>query len=99
MLEHTLTIGMNDKNTKKQEMTVEHAKMLISSVIGDCTIKEGATGYYTHEDGTPVIEKSLEVKKFGGSKKDIIENVRVLKELLNQESIVLDTKRSNAIFI
>lgn len=47
MLEHTLTIGMNDKNTKKQEMTVEHAKMLISSVIGDCTIKEGATGYYT----------------------------------------------------
>ena len=69
MLEHTLTIGMNDKDTKKQEMTVEHAKMLISSVIGDCTIKEGATGYYTHEDGTPVIEKSLEVKNSEVAKK------------------------------
>lgn len=99
MLEHTLTIGMNDKDTKKQEMTVEHAKMLISSVIGDCTIKEGATGYYTHEDGTPVVEKSLEVIKFGGRKKDIVENVRTLKTLLNQESIFLNTKRSNAILI
>ena len=71
--------------------------MLISSVIGDCTIKEGATGYYTHEDGTRIVEKSLEVKKFGGSKKDIIENVRILKELLNQETIFLDTKNSNAL--
>lgn len=69
MYEYTLFIGMNDKDTHKQELSTEEFKERIANTLGDCTIREGATGYYTHDNGIRVIEKSLEVTKFGGSKK------------------------------
>lgn len=99
MYEHTLFIGMNDKDTLKQELTLDEFKKRISNTLGDCTIKEGATGYYTHEDGSKVVEKSLEVKKFGGTKRSIVNAAKKLKELLNQESIILQTTISKADFI
>lgn len=99
MLEHTLFIGMNDKDTLKQELTLDEYKSKIASVVGDCTIKEGATGYYTHDNGQKVIEKSLEVVKFGGSKRSIINMAKQLKTILNQESIILKTQVSKSDFI
>lgn len=99
MYEHTLFIGMNDKDTMKQELTLDQYKERISRVLGDCTIKEGATGYYTHDNGTKVIEKSLEVKKFGGTKRSIVACAKKLKQELNQESIILQTTISKADFI
>ena len=80
MLEHTLFIGLNDKNTLKQELPIEEVKAKINEVVGDCTIKEGATGYYTHDNGQKVIEKSLEVVKFGGSKRQIVNMAKQLKK-------------------
>ena len=99
MLEHTLFIGMNDKNTLKQELPIEEVKAKINEVVGDCTIKEGATGYYTHDNGQKVIEKSLEVVKFGGSKRQIVNMAKQLKKILNQESIILKTQVSKSDFI
>ena len=99
MYTHTLFIGLNDKDTLKQELSIDEFKSKISSVIGDCTIKEGATGYYTHDNGHKVVEKSLEVVKFGGTKRSIINMAKQLKQVLNQESIILETKRSNSTFI
>lgn len=99
MLKHTLFIGLNDKDTLKQELSLEDFKSRISSVIGDCTIKEGATGYYTHDNGKKIVEKSLEVVKFGGSKRTIVNQAKQLKQLLNQESIVLETTQSKSDFI
>ena len=99
MYEHTLFIGMNDKDTHKQELSLDEFKQRISNTLGDCTIKEGATGYYTHDNGVKVVEKSLEVKKFGGSKRSIINLAKQLKQTLNQESIILNTKRSNSTLI
>ena len=61
MYEHTLFIGMNDKDTHKQELSLDEFKKRIANTLGDCTIKEGATGYYTHDNGVKVVEKSLEV--------------------------------------
>jgi len=99
MYEHTLFIGLYDKDTHKQELSINEFKSRISNTLGDCTIKEGQTGYYTHADGTQVTEPSLEVKKFGGTKRDIVNLAKQLKKQLNQESIILDTKRSNSTFI
>ena len=99
MLEHTLFIGLNDKNTLKQELPIEEVKAKINEVIGDCTIKEGATGYYTHDNGQKVIEKSLEVVKFGGSERQIVNMAKQLKKILNQESIILKTQVSKSDFI
>ena len=47
-------------------------------------------------NGQQVIEPSLEVIKYGGSKKQIRQYALELKQLLNQESIYLDTVRSNS---
>lgn len=99
MYEHTLFIGMNDKDTHKQELSLEEFKSRISNTLGDCTIKEGATGYYTHDNGVKVIEKSLEVTKFGGTKRSIINLAKQLKQTLNQESIILKTQVSKSDFI
>lgn len=99
MLEHTLFIGLNDKNTLKQELPIEEVKAKINEVVGDCTIKEGATGYYTHDNGQKVIEKSLEVVKFGGSKRQVVNMAKQLKKILNQESIILKTQVSKSDFI
>ena len=99
MYEHTLFIGLFDKDTHEQVLSTSEFKQIISNTLGDCTIKEGQTGYYTHDNGSKVTEPSLEVKKFGGSKRDIVNKARILKVKLNQESIILDTKRSNSTFI
>lgn len=99
MLKHTLFIGLNDKDTLKQEISTDDFKTKINNVLGDCTIKEGATGYYTHNDGNTVVEKSLEVTKFGGSKRKIIDMAKQLKQVLNQESIILETTVSKSDFI
>lgn len=99
MYEHTLFIGLFDKDTHKQELSTSDFKKIISNTLGDCTIKEGNEGHYTHNNGEKVTEPSLEVKKFGGSKRSIINLAKQLKQQLNQESIILDTKRSNSTFI
>lgn len=99
MLEHTLNIGLNDMVTRKQEIETDRAIEIIGAVLGDCTVKQGATGFYTHEDGSKVVEKSLEVVVYGGRQKQVIDKVRELKVLLNQESIVYNCKQSKAKFI
>ena len=75
------------------------SKKRIADTLGDCTIKEGATGYYTHDNGVKVVEKSLEVTKFGGTKRSIINMAKQLKQTLNQESIILKTQVSKSDFI
>lgn len=99
MYEHTLFIGLNDKDTLKQELSVDEFKQRISDTLGDCTIKEGATGYYTHGNGVKIVEKSLEVTKFGGTKRNMINLAKQLKKTLNQESIILRTQVSKSDFI
>ena len=99
MYEHTLFIGMNDKDTHKQELSLDEFKKRIANTLGDCTIKEGATGYYTHDNGVKVVEKSLEVTKFGGTKSSIVNLAKQLKQTLNQGAIILKTQVSKSDFI
>lgn len=62
---HTLYIGLNDKDTKKQEIdTLEAVKIatnIICRIVDGCTIYN-ATGIYHHDDGQIVIENSLRIE-------------------------------------
>ena len=99
MYKHTLVIGMNDQHTLKQEIADSQFKAIIRDTIGDCTIKEGQEGYYTMGNGQKVVEKSLTVEKFGGTKRQIVSVAKELKKKLNQETIILTTERTNSTFI
>lgn len=61
----TLFVGLNDKDSKKQEISTLNAYKivynLIASDFGGGTISE-ATGIYKHDDGTIVTEITLRIE-------------------------------------
>lgn len=85
LTKYNLYIGLNDKDSKQQEIfTLDAYK-----IVGDCTIQE-ARGLYTHRDGTKVLETTLIVQVIDfDNTLDIIPVVNSLKTALNQESIAV----------
>ena len=71
-MKYTLYIGLNDKDTKRQEISTIEAYKLVAReacrLVDGATIFE-ATGYYRHEDGTIVIEQSLRCEVFTDDRK------------------------------
>jgi hypothetical protein len=93
----TLYIGLNDKDTKKQEVNTTEAIKLLTNMladIGGATIYE-ATGIYTHENGDIIIENTLRVELIGIEENIILNKIKVLKLLFNQESIIKQTEEIN----
>ena len=88
--EIVVSIGLNDKSTKKQEIATETARKIVFKTFGDCTIQD-CRGRYTHESGEVVIEKSFRVTIYADTSEleNITEKCKELKVKLNQESIVL----------
>lgn len=89
----TLYIGLNDKDSKLQEVRTIDAYKMVSNILGvDSTITEGR-GLYKHEDGTVVSEVSLivELLDFDNtiSKGWLREKVNQIKLMLNQESVAV----------
>lgn len=89
----TLYIGLNDKDSKVQEVGTLDAYKMVSNVIEvDSTITEGR-GIYKHEDGTVVSEVSLivELLDFDNilSKGWVKNKIDQIKTLLNQESVAV----------
>ena len=86
---YTLYIGLNDKDSKAQEISTLDAYKIVGALVGDCTIQE-ARGLYTHQDGTQVLENTLIVQliDFSG-KMEIAPIVEVIKTALNQESVAV----------
>lgn len=78
-----LYIGLNDKDSKVQEISTIDAYKIIG------TITEGK-GLYTHQDGTQVLETSLIVQiiDFSGTL-DIVPVINSIKAALNQESVAV----------
>lgn len=85
---YTLTIGLNDKDTKTQLISRKKAISLIQNIVGDSTITD-ADGCYTHNNGEIVREKSLKVELLFKSSSDIIAYCEAIKKALNQESIAV----------
>ena len=93
-----LTVGLNDKETKLQQIsTLEAYKILqnlLCNMFGGGTIFE-ARGIYTHDDGSRVIENTLrcEVYDFCGDAAfdaKIFDFCQTVKRALNQESIAVE---------
>lgn len=95
MRRYTLTIGLFDKDTKKQKFSHALARnivsQLITETIGYGTIYNG-DGIYTHVNGEVVVEPS--VVFFVDGEKDLKDKVVNLawnvKKALNQESVMLE---------
>lgn len=90
--EFTITMGLFDKDSHRQEIsTLDAYKICINylmSITDGATITEGK-GIYKHKSGEIVIEPSFIINLSFIEKSTVIEIVKHLKVLFNQESIVL----------
>ena len=73
MKNYIIICGLNDKDTRKQEITTEQAKTTLATII--LNYADGATltecnGIYKHEDGGIVFEKSIKIEISGISKEN-----------------------------
>ena len=97
MTKTTLYIGLNDKNTKRQEINTTEAIKLLTNMltdIGGATIYE-ATGIYTHETGDVIIENTLRVELIEVNQEVLKYKIGLIKQMLNQESIILQQENIN----
>lgn len=97
----TLYVGLNDKDSKVQEIDTLEASKIATKVI--TTYADGGTifnasGIYKHEDGTIVIENTLKIELIEPSMEAVQSIVTTLKTVFNQESIIKQTDVINSEF-
>lgn len=89
----TLLIGLNDKDTKRQEIQFTVAMGILADYIahniGFGTLSQAA-GVYTHDDGATVQETSIRAEFFTDDVEKILEFARFAKSTLNQESVAME---------
>ena len=92
MKKYTLYCGLNDKDTRRQEIsTLEAAKMVRNTCMSyadGATIFE-ADGIYKHDDGELITEKTLRVELMMVEPSVVRRIVDTLKAVLNQETIAV----------
>lgn len=92
MEKFTLYVGLNDKDSKQQEIsTLDAYKMVRNAALqlfDGATISE-ADGIYKHDDGSFVVEKTLRIEIMFTDIQTVKQFAGQLKVLLNQESIAL----------
>lgn len=89
-----LYIGLNDKDTKQQELSNLDAKAEISAILFKhfpygFTLQE-CQGMYKHNDGTVVCENTIKVILFDYNIGLVPDVVKDLKLKLNQECIAVE---------
>ena len=102
MNKYTLYIGLNDKDTKQQQIDNLEASKIVQNVLtkktGGGTIYN-AVGVYTHGDSTIIIENTLRVEIVAAAREAVLEAINIIKTALNQESIILQTEHIESVFI
>lgn len=97
----TLFVGLNDKDTKNQEITTKNAykiaQNLLAKYVGAGTISE-ALGVYTYEDGTVCTEETIRVEIMDPDEHAVGEYAAALKRALNQESVLEQREHISAVF-
>ena len=99
---YSLYLGLNDKDSKKQLLTVAESESILNDYLLNRAGVYGATvenvkGVYTHENGDVVVENTLKITLCYISKKQVLKIASDLKELFNQESIMIQ-KLSSVLF-
>ena len=84
-------LGLNDKESKKQEIDTETAMIKVSEYLADHF--EGATvyngiGVYKHNDGTIVRENSLIIELVYVEDQDVDKMINQFHVVFNQESVM-----------
>lgn len=95
-------IGLNDKNTKKQEITTTDAYKLAYNLLIEyfwwATIQE-SFWVYTHEDGTVVVEKSFKCEVTTDvTPLEVDAFIDDAKKVFNQESIMVQVQTDISTF-
>ena len=103
IIKYNIYIGLNDKDSKKQEVSTRRAreeviKILNANNIIGLTMYE-VTGVFQHEDGILTFEKSLKVELLEVKKEEVLKSIEELKTALNQESIMLEEEEKKVNFI
>ena len=96
-MNYVMYVGLNDQDTKKQEVTTESALNTIGEVVGDCTMSM-AQGRFTHANGEIVRENTVKVELFEKEEAEIRQYCELLKSFLNQESIAVQEVREKSMF-
>lgn len=97
----TFYIGLNDKDSKVQEVGTLEASKILSRILGEigATFTD-ANGVYNHEDGTVVNEASVKAEVFDvdGNLNEgwIIDKTSEIKKILNQESVLVQIQDVNS---
>lgn len=95
MLKHTLFIGLNDKDSKQQEISTLDAFKTVLNITKKYydggTITE-SKGFYTHNSGEITIETSLVLSILFADIEKTLKLIAEVKQALNQESIALQTE-------
>lgn len=100
MLKFTIIAGLNDKETKKQEISTEEAYKIIFETLKNNSV-EGATlteakGFYTHNNGDIVIEKSIKIELLFIEYETVKAIAEELRVKLNQESVIIESLELNS---
>ena len=92
MEKFTLYLGLNDKDTKKQEISTPEAYKVVSRLVASefdgGTIYE-ARGIYRHDSGEVVEEKTLRIELLFTTIEKVRDLVGALKRIFNQESVAV----------
>lgn len=91
MNKYDLFVGLNDKDTRKQEIETDKAIEIVKSLCWE--MFEGTTvslayGLYKHGDGEKVSENTIRIELMTDDKKGVKNFVNDLKKIFNQESIM-----------
>jgi hypothetical protein len=104
IIKYNIYIGLNDKDSKKQEVSTRIAKEEVIKVLNNNNIN-GLTmyevmGVFKHiEDGVIVFEKSLKIELLEVKEEEVIKSIQELKKALNQESILLEKEKKEISFL
>lgn len=103
IIKYNIYIGLNDKDSKKQEVATRQAKKKVIKILNNNNIN-GLTmyevvGVFKHENGQVVFEKSLKVELLEVKEEDILKSIQELKKALNQESILLEIEKKEISFL
>lgn len=102
MIKYVLFVGLNDKETKAQEISTIDAYKILSNFackfVGYGTLTE-ARGVYTHDNGEIVEEVTIKCEFCGAELDAVKEFAEAAKAALNQESLGFETIENSFDFI
>lgn len=95
----TFYIGTFDKNTHKQELSIDYFKEILDETF-DCYTLSKCYGRYKHNDGTVVNELTLKVEYLDiNNTLNVQKTCDEFKQLFNQECIMVTCTEIDVAFI